>query len=323
MSENRRSRRAKTKAVDYAKEQDFSDGDVFEDSPNEDPTPKRSRSRPRSRKRNNDDVMGNDDLDGGGYKPKKPIYTEKGYDPSLEPIRERFPFLPEYEPDGTPRIDLIVGRRPIDEKDGQGENNNSDEENEEPSDDDDDSGSDTESGRGRSSRRKKKGKKGEDKSPSKKQAQSGPVEYEYLLKFKGRSYLHLEWKTGADLESMGKSAKAMYRRYLKKIAQGVDEDLEDPEFDPSFAIPQKIVAEEEQEFTIELSDKELLKWEKAREKELAQEDDDSDDAEVQGEEKVEGKPSTDLNKESDKVDAAADAAAPTREKKGESRFAMS
>ena len=88
------------------------------------------------------------------------------------------------------------------------------------------------------------------------------VEYEYLVKYKNRSYLHLEWKTGADLESMNKSAKTIYRRYLKKVNQGLDEELEDPNFDPAFAEPQKIVAEEEQELELELSDKDLLEWEK-------------------------------------------------------------
>ena len=98
------------------------------------------------------------------------------------------------------------------------------------------------------------------------------VEYEYLVKYKGRSYLHLDWKTGADLESMNKSAKTLYRRYLKKLANDPDEDLEDPNFDPSFAEPQKIVDAKEQEITLELTDKELVEWEKERQKALAEEE---------------------------------------------------
>lgn len=287
MSEPRRSRRAK-KNVDYSKEQDFSDGDVFEDSPNEDPTPKRGRpkgsssrkstgSRRQQQKDYDDDMM--DDLD-NDYR-SKPIYTEKGYDPNLPPIRDRFPFLPEFEPDGSPRIDLIVGRRAVDEKGD--ENKASDDELGSP----DDNNTDESEPESRGRRGSRRGEKRSDKSsPSAKDEGSGVVEYEYLVKYKNRSYLHLEWKTGADLESMNKSAKTLYRRYLKKLAQGNDDELENPEFDPSYAVPQKIVAEKIQELTLELSDKELLKWEKEREKELAEESDDDDEEE--GEKKKDG-----------------------------------
>ena len=34
----------------------------------------------------------------------------------LPPLRERFTFMPETEADGSPRIELIVGRRPVDDK---------------------------------------------------------------------------------------------------------------------------------------------------------------------------------------------------------------
>jgi hypothetical protein len=260
MSGRRSTRRSVTqKAVDYAREQEFSDAnDVFEDS-EEEPAPKR-KSKPRKSTPSRANAananaatttIDPDDLDDeGGYQPSKPIYTEKGYDPNLLPIRERFSFLPEFEPDGSPRIDLIVGRRPIDEKGAVDENGDSNENrNTDGSQDgskDEDGGSDEDGGR------RKSGKRGEDKknknesSPSKKNESEGPVEYEYLVKYKNRSYLHLEWKTGADLESMNKSAKTLYRRYLKKLAQGLDDELEDPNFDPSFAETQKIVDEADQ-----------------------------------------------------------------------------
>jgi hypothetical protein len=225
---------------------------------------------------------GHDDLDEGGvYRPSKPIYSEKGYDTNLAPIRERFPFLPEFEPDGSPRIDMIVGRRPVDEKEATDGDATSDNENQDPTSDDDE---ESDSAGGRKGRRRG-GKEKDDKkssSPSKKEDEAGPVEYEYLVKYKGRSYLHLEWKTGADLESMNKSAKTLYRRYLKKLSVTHDEELEDPNFDPSYAVPQKICAKEEQEMTMELSDKELLEWEKEREKELAEEDSDDDEPGVEG-----------------------------------------
>ena len=43
---------------------------------------------------------------------QKVIYTEKNYDHDL-PIRERYLFLPEFEEDGSPKIDKIIGRRPL------------------------------------------------------------------------------------------------------------------------------------------------------------------------------------------------------------------
>jgi hypothetical protein len=249
------------------------------------------------------------------------VYTEKGYDPALPPIRERFPFLPEYELDGSPRIDLIVGRRPVDEK----EINDAD-----PEDgDDNDEGStkivdETEThdsmelegnnglGRRGSSGNDMKKKRGQKLSPSpnKKQSsvESDVIAYEYLVKYKNRSYLHLEWKTGADLESMSKSAKTIYRRYLKKIAQGTDEELEDPNFDPSFAEPQKVLAEEEQELELELTDKELLRWEKEKQKELDEEESSGDEGKT-----VEGKSGA----EEKEVESARNSLAASEEKKGE------
>lgn len=313
MSEPRRSRRSK-KNVNYSKEQDFSgDEDIFEDSPGEEPAPKRAR--PRSSRKSTgsrrqaqqhqqqmqdmDDHLMGDTLD-DDFRSNKPIYTEKGYDQNLPSIRERFPFLPEFELDGSPRIDLIVGRRPVDEKgedttksgevsaDGDAEEKESEED-----DDDEDTGD-----RRRGTRGKKDDKEKEPE-PS-----SAVVEYEYLVKYKNRSYLHLEWKSGADLESMNKSAKTLYRRYLKKIAAGLDDELENPEFDPSYAVAQKICAEKEQELTLELNDKELLKWEKEREKELAEEsdddeDDDADDEKKKEPEKKEGE-AADANGDSEK-----------------------
>ena len=294
MPERRSTRRAAAKAVDYAKEQEFSDVDVFEDSPDEE-APKRSRSRARKPKTETPGANLGDELDeDGAYKPRKPIYTEKGYDPSLLPIRERFPFLPEFEPDGSPRIELIVGRRPVDEKEGRNGENESDDEDNRTSDNNSQSDEDDPD----SGTRQRKSKRGSSKnSPPSKSNQDAPVEYEYLIKYKGRSYLHLEWKTGADLESMNKSAKTLYRRYLKKLASGIDEDLEDPNFDPSFALPQRIVDVAEQEFTMELSDKELLEWEKEREKALAEEESDEEDMEVEGTENSKDEETDENNKD--------------------------
>jgi hypothetical protein len=331
----RRARREAVKKVNYAKEQEFSEADdnIFEDSADEEPVVQRkSRGRPRKSSGKSaaataavvaptTTISGPDmeelDDDHGEYGAYKPVFSEKGYDPSMLPIRERFHFLPEYEEDGSPKIDLIVGRRPVDEKEElldedatsstPGENGDDDEEEEEE--EKEDAAADGTPVRG--GRRTRKGsalkatpptttpknakKKGS--SPSKNEAAlGGPVDYEYLVKYKGRSYLHLIWNSGADLESMNKSAKGIYRRYLKKVIAGVEEDIESPEFDPAYILPEKIVDEADQEITVELTDKELLRWEKQREKEMAEEDD--DDAAMKKKEAAEKKEEDEKSAES-------------------------
>lgn len=268
-----RARRATAKKVDYAKEQEFSDEDIFEDSEEEAPAPSSKRGRagrpsmPRSTGKKSNALVEEEAEEGGDFSYKQ-VYTEKGYDPTMAPIRERFPFLPEYEEDGSPKLELIVGRRAVDDPEDTPEENDKENDDEE------------EAPKTRGRRVSKKASPIKANEPS----HSGPIEYEYLVKYKGRSYLHLEWKTGADLESMNKSAKGIYRRYLKKLQQGTDDDLENPEFDPSYSIPERIIDEAEQEITVELTDKELLRWEKQREKELAEEDSEDDKSESKEEE---------------------------------------
>lgn len=283
---NRRSRRAKAKAIDYAKEQEFSDEDLFEDVDKPAITSTAAVPKRRRTKGNRKSKGGNQDQDdyhagavdryngedAEDYRPPKPIYTEKGYDPTLLPIRERFTFLPEFELDGSPKIEGIVGRRPVDEN----ENKNTDDENSS----DDNDGSSKENDIEASDVHQKKSRRGNDGGQKKiktniekEESHSNFIDYEYLIKYKNKSHLHLEWKTGADLESMSKTTKTLYRRYLKKIAQGQDDELEDPNFDPSFVVAQKVLAEEEHILDLELSDKELLQWEKQREREMANDDD--------------------------------------------------
>lgn len=321
----RRARREAGKKIDYAKEQQFSEAEdnIFEDSPDEEPVVQRkSRGRPRKSSGKSGSaaaaavattttISGPDleDDDDGEYGAYKPVFSEKGYDMSLLPIRERFHFLPEYEEDGSPKIDLIVGRRPVDEKEDVLDEEtatpvpNCDDEEEE-----DEEGAATDGTPVRGGRRTRKGAtvkatpttttpKKRGSSPNKTEnAQGGPVDFEYLVKYKGRSYLHLIWNSGADLESMNKSAKGIYRRYLKKVAAGLEEDIENPEFDASYAIPEKIIDEADQEITVELTDKELLRWEKQREKEMAEEDDD-DAAKKKDEESKDEKPAESKSEE--------------------------
>ena len=298
ISTSRSGRRTRVKVVDYSFEQQFSDDDIFEDNLGKDdndadepPMGGASSSRRKTSRPRKSNVGGN--FDGGtfGSSTGKPVYTERGYDPSLPPIRERFSFEPEYEPDGTPKIELIVGRRPIeDTKDRtqtSGEGDLSDN-------DCDDANHD--SRHQRQQQQQQPQQEQDENSPP----QSSEMDYEYLLKYKGRSYLHLEWKTAADLESMNKTAKTIYRRYLKKLAAGTEEDLEDPTFDPAYTEPGRILAEEDHEIMVELTDKELVKWEKEREKQwddLGVEGDEEDEEEESAEENEKEKTSVEGDEE--------------------------
>ena len=298
---SRPKRRAAAKAIDYSKEQEFSDEDVFGDEVDDEPAPRAPPSRARKStgggtarrpRKSLDPGFGTEYMAdawqapgaggagggaGGPAQAPRQLYVEKGYDPSLPPIRERFTFEPELEEDGSPKIDLIVGRRPIDERapekdmddDGSDGDENDDEEAEEAG------------GRGkRRTRGAASGEKKSSSSPGKHHGHSKRIDYEYLIKYKGRSYLHLEWKSSSDLESMNKSAKNIYRRYIKKIQSGTgDEDIEDPEFDQEYIRPERIVDEKEEEVMEELTDKELVAWEKQREKEMEEDNEDSDDEE--------------------------------------------
>lgn len=264
--------RRSRKKVDYSLEQQFSDAeDIFDDE--DDKTPASSKRKSKSRKSSGVVTAGIVAESGTSFERTKPVYTERGYDSSLPPIRERFAFEPEYEEDGTPKIEVIVGRRLIDDttKDRQ---NYEEEDNEKESDDDDEEDEeDTTDGGGRTSRSKvkltKKTSIAEDDEETN-NANQTEMDYEYLLKYKGRSYLHLEWKSAADLESMGKAAKVIYRRFLKKLEIGAEEDLEDPTFDPAFAEPGRILAEEDHEIMVEMTNKELAKWQKEQAAELGE-----------------------------------------------------
>lgn len=256
-----RERRSTVKAIDYAKVQDFSDDDIFEDSVAEGPasipsTAVRRRGRPRKSDAmsdfGGDGALGSDEL----YQADSVTrYYEKGYDMSLPHIRDRFTFMPELEADGSPKVELIVGRRLIHNGRSKG-----DEDGSEMGEDDSASGEDE--------------KREKVKTPQEKKHHT---EYEYLIKYKGVSYLHLEWKSASDLESMNKSAKTLYRRYLKKLQLSQDEDLEDPDFDPSYIQPQRIVDEDEHEIVVELTDEELANWEKEQKKENPDGSDDEEE----------------------------------------------
>ncbi|KAL7543718.1 hypothetical protein ACHAXR_013003, partial [Thalassiosira sp. AJA248-18] len=287
-----RSRRSRKK-VDYSIEQQFSDDDdIFEDGPKADPASSRKKSS-RPRKSNASYSANNQGglLESGmSFERSKPIYTERGYDASELPLRERFTFEPEYEDDGTPSIEVIVGRRPIDDTKDRTTAASSADQSANNNDTDDDEESDTTPRRTRNNRSKKKQKK---KSSPKDEDDDGEgnseMDYEYLIKYKGRSYLHLEWKTAADLESMNTRAKTIYRRFLKKLEAGAEEDLEDPTVDPAHTEPGRILAEEDHEIMVELSDKELVKWEKEQKKEMEEMEESDNEVEEKSEKEEEKK----------------------------------
>ncbi len=259
-----RSRRAR-KSINYSLEQQFSDDDgIFEEDVKPEPVSRKKASRPRKSTGstvNNGGYQAPTSDGGISFERTKQQYTERGYDPYELPIRERFTFEPEYEEDGSPKIEMIVGRRPIEDiKDRTQAHADAG--------DEDGSDDDSDAPRTRRSRSKNDEEEEEDENTE--------MDYEYLIKYKGRSYLHLEWKTAADLESMNTAAKTAYRRFLKKLEKGTEDDLEDPTIDPSFTEPGRILAEEEQEVMVEMTDKELAKWEKERKKEMDEESSDDE-----------------------------------------------
>lgn len=303
-----RSRRARKK-VDYSLEQQFSDEDIFEDEPKEEVRKKTGRPRKSNVGSSGGGGGGGSYYQGGGFagdaglsfERTKPIYTERGYDSSQLPLRERFTFEPEYEDDGTPTIEAIVGRRPIDDtkdRNAGASSSAADGEADHSSDQDESSDDDGDSDAPRRTRSKpkkllKSTSMDEDDQDGGDGGGKSEMDYEYLIKYKGRSYLHLEWKTAADLESMNTKAKTIYRRFLKKLEAGTEEDLEDPTVDPAFTEPGRILAEEEHEIMVELSDKELVKWEKEQKK--MEENDESEDEEDEEKDEEE-------KKEDDKMD---------------------
>jgi hypothetical protein len=277
-----RARRARKK-VDYSVEQQFSDDDnIFEDSDREEKTAYSSSKRSKkTRKSTGSGIVttGVSMESGMSFERAKPVYTERGYDASLPPIRERFTFEPEYEDDGTPKIELIVGRRLIEDSNTTKDQlqNYDDEDNE--SEEDEDSSIDPPARASRSKAKSKKKTSEEEDEEDEVKATQTEMDYEYLLKYKGRSYLHLEWKSAADLESMGKVAKTIYRRFLKKLEAGTEEDLEDPTVDPSYTEPGRILAEEEHEIMVEMTNKELAKWQKEQAAEMGEMEEEEDSEE--------------------------------------------
>jgi len=124
-------------------------------------------------------------------------------------IRNRFPFEPERDEDGTLKIQLIFGRRP-----------------------------------------RKTGKRWRNSSPGKHSnfsAMDSKFDYEYLIKYKSMSYLHCQWLSAHEIDTMSARSKMALNRYLNKIDKGDPTAQEDGEFDPSFTEIEKILDMREEE----------------------------------------------------------------------------
>lgn len=106
-------------------------------------------------------------------------------------IRERFPFEPEREEDGTLIIQAILGRRP-----------------------------------------RKMGHRWI-KTSSSLSSMESRFEYEFLIKFKSLSYLHVQWLNASQIEAMNRKSRQALNRYLTKLDLG-ESVPEDGEIDLRF-----------------------------------------------------------------------------------------
>eukprot|EP01031_Cornospumella_fuschlensis_P038599 gene38600-46925_t len=126
-------------------------------------------------------------------------------------IRDKFPFEPERDDDGSLLIDRILGRRII-----------------------------------------KTGKRWTKSSANSVSvadmtAAEAKYEYEYLIKYKNMSFLHVQWLTANDIEGMSQKSKAALNRYLTRLDKGDETANDDPEIDPSFTEIEKILDCREEE----------------------------------------------------------------------------
>ena len=72
-------------------------------------------------------------------------------------------------------------------------------------------------------------------------------EYEYLVKYKGMSYKHVQWLNASEIDAMSMASRKCLARYITKIDKGDSAGLEDGEIDPSFVEVEKILDFREEE----------------------------------------------------------------------------
>lgn len=72
-------------------------------------------------------------------------------------------------------------------------------------------------------------------------AQHTKYDHEYLVKYKTLSYLHVQWCTAHEIDTMSQRSKMALNRYLKAIDTGGQNIQEDGEVDPSYVEVEKIL----------------------------------------------------------------------------------
>ena len=62
-------------------------------------------------------------------------------------------------------------------------------------------------------------------------AADAKYEYEYLIKYKQLSYLHVQWLTAQEIEAMNSRSKQLLVRYMNKLDRGEPGVPEDGDID--------------------------------------------------------------------------------------------
>eukprot|EP00600_Ochromonadales_sp_CCMP1393_P011503 CAMPEP_0175016770 /NCGR_PEP_ID=MMETSP0005-20121125/12007_1 /TAXON_ID=420556 /ORGANISM="Ochromonas sp., Strain CCMP1393" /LENGTH=242 /DNA_ID=CAMNT_0016274071 /DNA_START=33 /DNA_END=759 /DNA_ORIENTATION=+ len=139
---------------------------------------------------------------------KSMLVTQQSAAQESEQIRERFPFEAERDEDGSLLIEKILNRRPR-----------------------------------MSGRRLLKTSSGVS-DLSNMTAMDAKYEYEYLIKYKNLSYLHVQWLNGSEIEAMNKKSKNALNRYLVRVDRG---EAEEEEIEPSFTEVERVLDYREEE----------------------------------------------------------------------------
>ena len=129
-------------------------------------------------------------------------------------IRDRFPFEPEREEDGSLLIERVLGRRPR-----------------------------------KTDRRWVVRAEINALTLADMSAMDGKYDHEYLIKYKTMSYLHVQWLTAAEIEAMNLKAKQALNRYLANLDRGNPGTPEDADMDPTWTEVERVLDMREEEVT--------------------------------------------------------------------------
>ena len=129
-------------------------------------------------------------------------------------IRDRFPFEPEREEDGSLLIEKVLGRRPR-----------------------------------KTDRRWVVRAEINALTLADMSAMDGKYDHEYLIKYKSMSYLHVAWLSAAEIEAMNLKAKQALNRYLANLDRGNPGTPEDADMDPTWTEVERVLDMREEEVT--------------------------------------------------------------------------